>query len=66
MTWKFRVTIKDVYKAGFTFRQMAFNKCIYTWHDAWVRCIDESIKGLSDTEVIFSIEALNDIVRCGK
>lgn len=66
MTWKFRITIKDVYKVGFTFRQIAFNKRIYTWHDAWIKCIGESIKGLSDTEVIVSIEALNEIVRCDK
>lgn len=60
--WIFKVSIKNVFKKRKKSKILTFSKDDYTWHDAWIKCLDTSIYELSDNEVIASIEAINDIV----
>lgn len=60
--WVFKVSIKNVFKKRKKSKIVTFSKDDYTWHDAWVKCLDTSIYELSDNEVIASIESINDIV----
>lgn len=60
--WIFKVSIKNVFKKRKKSKIVTFSKDDYTWHDAWVKCLDTSIYELSDNEVIASIESINDIV----
>lgn len=60
--WIFKVSIKNVFKKRKKSKIVTFSKDDYTWHDAWIKCLDTSIYELSDNEVIASIESINDIV----
>ena len=60
--WIFKVSIKNVFKKRKKSKIVTFSKDDYTWHDAWVKCLDTSIYELSDNDVIASIESINDIV----
>ena len=60
--WLFKITIKNVFEKGKIFKHAAFSKVDYSWRDAWVKCVDKAISGLSDCEVIVSIESVNEIV----
>lgn len=60
--WIFKITIKSVFEKGKRFKHAAFSKVDYSWHDAWLKCVDKAIADLSDCEVIVSIESVNEIV----
>lgn len=62
-TWIFRVTVKNIYTGARKFKKIEYDSTLYTWHKAWLKCVNNAISNLYENEVVCSIESENDIVR---
>ena len=63
MYWKFKVTIASVFvKDGFRNEKTViryYPKIDYSWHEAWIKCINWAISNCLDFEIVKNIESIN-------